>query len=364
MPAAYTHRSIADRALKALSGGVKSASTVSVGLPVYGKRDVDTLEVPSKLVDLLSGHASSFRAGAIGPDFFPDVLSGITASHQPNLRGRTLSDFMAIMASSARDATPEQVAFAFGWLSHICADVFGHHWVNMESGDDFVDWLKTPFEVIRKHLGIEKLWDEELRRTMPAVKEDFKLDVGFIRKLTLMSGSSLCTTFYEHKDYENLYALCHLGRLATWHAEQAEQAKRYGDSMEVSLLTDNCPLCRGAAAIDKRVSKKCPTCKAVGQIAENRKVKCAVCKAVGSVENKCSTCNAAGIIEQSGKRSFRLTSLVPHASAKRGLSARIMPVRSCSASSDTHVPHARGPRCFVVRVPNAKEADISSKSCR
>jgi hypothetical protein len=194
MPAAYTHLYVTKRILDAIQSGTREDGKLTVEL--FGvDPEVKTVQITDSMAELLTEHASAFRAGALGPDFFPDVIDGIKVSHQPDLKQRTLDDFHQVMAESLDAPDDYQLAFCFGWLTHVCADVFGHHWVCLESGGDFKTWTGTAPSIIRLHLGIEKLWDSELRTHEDPAPEDFSLDVNFTRELTLEPESPLCSTF-------------------------------------------------------------------------------------------------------------------------------------------------------------------------
>ena len=235
MPAAYTHLFIAECILKRIRERIAGLEGSIVTLPsIDGSNQSQEILISNHLAELLSSNADSFRAGAIGPDFFPDVLVGITVSHQPDRRSKNLLDYCKEFAASVNFSKPAEVAFAFGWLTHLCADVFGHHWVNMESGGDFETWLDTDKEVIRKHLGIEVLWDSIL----PDVPKTFAVPAEFIRRIMLTDSAPLCNAFYDRPEHAELWALIQLVRLSDWHGRQALSVADFRDRLSGSSGAD------------------------------------------------------------------------------------------------------------------------------
>jgi hypothetical protein len=165
MPGAYTHLFVASAIIDRLrSGLLQTDGTFKLNLdPVSNNDSPFTISLDAKLADIIQRESSSFRAGAVSPDFFPDIFTGIVISHQPYRRSKTIAEFMADFANSIDFGDETQIAYWLGWFSHICTDIFGHHWVCMESGGDFETWTTTDPSVIRKHIGIETTWDGWLR---------------------------------------------------------------------------------------------------------------------------------------------------------------------------------------------------------
>ncbi len=297
MPAAYTHLYVTKRILDAIKSGTRVDGKLIVEL--YGVDSaIKTVHITDSMANMLTTYASEFRAGALGPDFFPDVIEGITVSHQPDLQSRTLDEFHQVMGESLDGPNDSQLAFCFGWLTHVCADVFGHHWVCLESGDDFKTWTGTPPEVIRLHLGIEKLWDSDLRAHEDAAAEDFSLDVDFVRELTLEPDSALCNAFYKDGDYKVLSSLIFSLQLAGWHNSAASDAEDFANRIDQNAFSRACPVCDGTALVSDVVRESCPTCAATGTVARTEKFNCPACRATGLVNKNCPICNAAGHIEE------------------------------------------------------------------
>ena len=85
------------------------------------------------------------RAGAIGPDLFPDLITGQTVVHPGE--GPRSGRWAAYLESEVRrvaglydaspgsfDESPILRAYYAGWLAHMAGDLFGHAWVNDYAG--------------------------------------------------------------------------------------------------------------------------------------------------------------------------------------------------------------------------------------
>lgn len=146
MPGAYTHLYIADVIVDRLqSGQLQGDGTVELSLdPIISGDQPFKVSFDARLADILQRNSSSFRAGAVSPDFFPDVFTGIVISHQPFRRSKTIAEFMSSFANSVALGNEAQIAYWLGWFLHICTDVFGHHWV----GWCLVEILKHGYQLI------------------------------------------------------------------------------------------------------------------------------------------------------------------------------------------------------------------------
>jgi len=88
MPGAYTHLYVADVIVDRLKAGqLQGDGTFELSLaPIDNSDQPYKISFDGKLADVIQRNSSSFRAGAVSPDFFPDVFTGIVISHQPYRR--------------------------------------------------------------------------------------------------------------------------------------------------------------------------------------------------------------------------------------------------------------------------------------
>lgn len=144
-----------------------------------------------------------FRAGAIGPDAYPDILTGQQLIHPASPGSCHWLNYL--WNETAEDGTLPQKAFAAGFLSHAAGDLFGHTFVNHFAGG--------PFELgpnAVKHIVVERYFDKCLppiitwdghEFTENDVKIDDGLDDFIYRRLVFAGpGSYLARCLFMGKD--------------------------------------------------------------------------------------------------------------------------------------------------------------------
>ena len=89
-------------------------------------------QVPEQIYRAIKSNRGCFLAGAVGPDFFPDMLTGQMLIHPQN-SGKWLD----MMFRELQTISPQSqeygkaLAFYLGWMMHYCGDMYGHHFVNL-----------------------------------------------------------------------------------------------------------------------------------------------------------------------------------------------------------------------------------------
>lgn len=306
MPGAYTHLYVADVIVARLQAGkLQGDGTFELSLdPISSGDQPFKISFDGKLADIIQRNSSSFRAGAVSPDFFPDVFTGILISHQPHHRHKTMAEFMSSFANSVDLGDEAQIAYWLGWFSHICTDVFGHHWVGMESDGDFETWISTDPSVIRKHLGTETVWDGWLRSLHG--NPDLSFNRTLIIQSMLTDGVSLCDEHYNDTANQPIQTLILANKLKRWHKEREESTERFKsrlpDSGFLDTLRQLCPVCATTGAISQTLKGPCDLCSAVGSISQTIQDNCPQCKAVGTIsqtlKENCPQCKAAGSLRK------------------------------------------------------------------
>lgn len=117
-------------------------------------------EVDAKVLAALKAAPKQFRAGVLGPDAYPDIVTGQTTIHP--------AESLAIDAGAGgsnawlthvwregftKSTDPRVNAFAVGYLTHAAGDVFAHTFVNHFAGGEFM-LFPDPQNAI-KHLTLE-----------------------------------------------------------------------------------------------------------------------------------------------------------------------------------------------------------------
>lgn len=135
-----THVYLAERALSdAVDDGKVTVYEISHGriVGVLGRFDVD----PATLRALRTAPAQ-YRAGVLGPDAYPDILTGQQIVHpdvaRPVAAALTGSDgWLTHLWRTGAAKGPQVRAFAAGYLTHAAGDVFAHTYVNHYAGGEF-----------------------------------------------------------------------------------------------------------------------------------------------------------------------------------------------------------------------------------
>lgn len=142
-------------------------------------------QIPEEIRKAILGNADYFRAGAIGPDFYPDMIVGQTIIHPEN-SGEWLEYMFRQVTeiSTADERRPGIVAFFAGVMTHYAADLYGHDYVNGWAKGWFpsVDEILSSAEkakIIIRHILVETYMDQKV----PA-KECFriKIPVSFLQE--------------------------------------------------------------------------------------------------------------------------------------------------------------------------------------
>ena len=97
----------------------------------------------------------SYRLGNIGPDGFPDLLSGQQTTHPGVLGGWATDEWLEYIMSKYDSSSTKMKAFTLGYLGHASADTFAHTYVNWYAGDAFS--LGNGIEEELRHTVVEKM---------------------------------------------------------------------------------------------------------------------------------------------------------------------------------------------------------------
>ncbi|MDQ1829189.1 zinc dependent phospholipase C family protein [Massilia scottii] len=103
-------------------------------------------------------HPNAFLSGVLGPDAFPDVITGQVTTHPGIEQDWQTNDWLIHMY--AKSPRGPELAFAAGYVVHAASDVFAHSYVNAYSGDIFD--LGDERAVERRHFLLEKYIDSRL----------------------------------------------------------------------------------------------------------------------------------------------------------------------------------------------------------
>lgn len=155
----------------------------------------------------LKNHPAAFRAGVLGPDVFPDFIVGQVTTHpgtnaEPHDGGGkwTTGQYLSHLMKEA--STPEELAFAYGYLVHAAGDVFAHTYVNHYAGDTF-QLMEYEHRVETRHFKLEKYIE---RFTEPSLT----ISAETIQVPTALVANKLILHKELRKQYEHSLATKHL----------------------------------------------------------------------------------------------------------------------------------------------------------
>lgn len=117
--------------------------------------------VSSSICEAVRSYPEAFYAGVLGPDIYPDIVTGQVTTHPGIPDGWQTADFMERLLDKA--SQPHEKAYAIGYLLHAAGDVMAHSYVNHYAGDIFV--LGDERAVELRHVLIEKFIDARLPAT-------------------------------------------------------------------------------------------------------------------------------------------------------------------------------------------------------
>jgi hypothetical protein len=126
---------------------------------------VGDYEVDPEILDALRQYPAQYRAGVLGPDAYPDILTGQQVIHpHTNSVGGTNGWLQYLWDSASRPENnkPWIKAFVVGYLTHAAGDMYGHTFVNNFTGAPFaIEPPKGPENAI-KHIVLEGYIDKLL----------------------------------------------------------------------------------------------------------------------------------------------------------------------------------------------------------
>lgn len=134
--------------------------------PKSGQMVESTYQVDPKTLSALRSHAPQYRAGILGPDAYPDMLTGQQVIHpsasETSIIGGPNAWLEHLWRQAESDNSDAVRAFTIGYLTHAAGDMFGHTFVNNFSGGPFaITPPKGPQNAI-KHIIVEGYVDKRI----------------------------------------------------------------------------------------------------------------------------------------------------------------------------------------------------------
>ncbi|MBE9031315.1 zinc dependent phospholipase C family protein [filamentous cyanobacterium LEGE 11480] len=152
-----SHVGLAELALRdALADG---RVTIDILNPRTGKlKQRRSYKVDPTILRVLRSNRSQYRAGILGPDAYPDILTGQQVIHpEANGSGGSNAWMQHVWSQGQRSSSSAIKAFSLGYLTHAAGDMFAHTFVNHFTGGDFT---VTPPTNAAKHMLLEGYMDQ------------------------------------------------------------------------------------------------------------------------------------------------------------------------------------------------------------
>ncbi len=127
---------------------------------------IGTFTPPAEIRDAVLNHPGAFRAGSVGPDFYPDMVLGQASIH-PEHSGEWLALMLNRLPYSPQAEREKHLSFALGFMLHYAGDMFGHEYVNAYANGWFPPFteIATSAEkakIVARHMLVESYMDQKV----------------------------------------------------------------------------------------------------------------------------------------------------------------------------------------------------------
>lgn len=173
--------------------------------------------IPEEFSDAINSYPDAFRAGALGPDVYPDILTGQMYIHpaDPGIdSGMWVTYLCDAVNKMGKDTESRKIALSFtlGCILHYCGDLFGHDFVNTFSGGAFPSVASTEMLDIKSerlnnvlsHMSVESYMDELIYPSYSASNGKIDAPNFFIQNTMVFNGSPAAGLATPYRYYPEL----------------------------------------------------------------------------------------------------------------------------------------------------------------
>ncbi|MBQ6482438.1 MAG: zinc dependent phospholipase C family protein [Anaerolineaceae bacterium] len=114
-------------------------------------------ELPEEYAIALKNYPAAFRAGSLGPDYYPDIVTGQMYIHPYDAKaGKGVGDWLMLLVDAVNslpknsDERMKVLSFTLGMAVHYAGDQFGHDFINAFAGSAYPAYLDTLEEAVKK----------------------------------------------------------------------------------------------------------------------------------------------------------------------------------------------------------------------
>ncbi len=246
--------------LEMLSKG--SAKTVDMYLLNNDERDIKlSYPIPREFYDAITQYPEAFRAGALGPDFYPDMVVGQTYIHPyDEVAGVGSGDWLPLLVDSVNRLPQysygrlEALAFTLGYMLHYCGDMFGHDFVNTFSGGtfpsltdvDITNWKDPELNNILSHMATEATMDRFVNALFWGKEGmlDIEAPTKFVTDTLVLDGNvaaGINDFYYQFENIESDDSILggvpiYLDVLVSFRAKVMNVADKFRDNTELITM--------------------------------------------------------------------------------------------------------------------------------
>ena len=153
-------------------------ASITINAP-YENGTAYTYQIPDEYWEALRDYPNEFRAGSMGPDLYPDLLTGqgyIHPYYEKTVEGKTYrvgsGEWIKALCDSVNcmprgNDRKKAIAFMLGYMLHYCGDQFGHDFINCFAGGTYPDLSAVNYSdtkdknlnIILSHMSEESFMD-------------------------------------------------------------------------------------------------------------------------------------------------------------------------------------------------------------
>lgn len=192
--------------------------------------------ITDELCHSIRDNPGYFYSGSLGPDIYPDLVTGQTTTH-PGVTGGWQTDQWLDQVYGAAAPGPD-LAFSAGFITHAAEDTFAHTYVNNYAGDIFI--LGDERRVELRHVILEKYIDGLLPTGTP---DGAALEVpsSFLRD-RLMYSSSVASEYARAGYAAHLAAMYRIKRAVEDVTEAAEKLEGFAGGLLADVVAESVEL--------------------------------------------------------------------------------------------------------------------------
>ena len=252
-----SHANSANIILLETQRSAKANNNKKANVTVYAPYDdhangAYTYTIPEEFRTAIMEYPDAFRAGSLGPDFYPDLIAGQMIIH-PYEEGMSSGEWITVLCDSVNILPQnsvyrkEALSFTLGCMLHYCGDLFGHDFINTFSGGSFPGVLDVLAEVAKldysgknlnnviSHMSSESYMDKQVNWKFYNSIDylDIAAPTKFVADTWIGNGSLYGGHTKLYDEYSELPP--HFEYLIDWRTELYNEANEWRDNPDPTI---------------------------------------------------------------------------------------------------------------------------------